>query len=97
MNKRAAHPALYQGSRTNLVASNGSYVDLKKSGDDQVLFALNTLESARNIVLTESQVGSNQALIDLMTNQQITPSNGQYLIPMSSLQGRFFKVTPSAK
>ncbi|PIB13555.1 alpha-amylase family glycosyl hydrolase [Vibrio rotiferianus] len=97
MNKRAAHPALYQGSRTNLVASNGSYVDLKKSGDDQVLFALNTLESARNIVLTESQVGSNQALIDLMTNQQITPSNGQYLIPMSSLQGRFFKVMPSAK
>ncbi|MGR4991075.1 alpha-amylase family glycosyl hydrolase [Vibrio rotiferianus] len=97
MNLRAAHPALYQGSRTNLVASNGSYVDLKKSGDDQVLFALNTLESARNIVLTEAQVGSNQVLVDLMTNQQITPSNGQYLIPMSSLQGRFFKVTPSAQ
>ena len=94
---RAAHPALYQGSRTNLVASNGSYVDLKVSGDDQVLFALNTLESARNIVLTEAQVGSNQALVDLITNQQITPSNGQYQIPMSSLQGRFFKVTPNTQ
>ncbi len=97
MDMRAAHPALYQGSRTNLVASNGSYVDLKVSGDDQVLFALNTLESARNIVLTEAQVGSNQALVDLITNQQITPSNGQYQIPMSSLQGRFFKVRQSGQ
>ena len=97
MTMRADHPALYQGSRTNLVASNGSYVDLKVSGDDQVLFALNTLESARNIVLTEAQTGSNQALVDLITNQQITPSNGQYQIPMSSLQGRFFKVTPNTQ
>ena len=94
---RAEHPALYQGIRNNLVASNGSYVDLKVSGDDQVLFALNTLESARNIVLTEAQTGSNQALVDLITNQQITPSNGQYQIPMSSLQGRFFKVTPNTQ
>ncbi|MFQ0974560.1 glycosidase [Vibrio campbellii] len=97
MTMRADHPALYQGSRTNLVASNGSYVDLKASGDDQVLFALNTFESARNIVLTEAQIGSNQALVDLITNQQITPSNGQYQIPMSSLQGRFFKVTPNTQ
>ncbi|MEH0670932.1 alpha-amylase family glycosyl hydrolase [Vibrio owensii] len=97
MTMRAAHPALYQGSRTNLIASNGSYVDLKVSGNDQVLFALNTLESARNIVLTEAQVGSNQALVDLITNQQITPSNGQYQIPMSSLQGRFFKVTANTQ
>ncbi|MHA7231552.1 alpha-amylase family glycosyl hydrolase [Vibrio campbellii] len=97
MTMRAEHPALYQGSRTNLVASNGSYVDLKVSGNDQVLFALNTFESARNIVLTEAQVGSNQALVDLITNQQITPNNGQYQIPMSSLQGRFFKVTPNTQ
>ncbi|MGI1895981.1 alpha-amylase family glycosyl hydrolase, partial [Vibrio campbellii] len=97
MNMRAEHPALYQGSRTNLVASNGSYVDLKISGDDQVLFALNAFESAHNIVLTEAQIGSNQALVDLITNQQITPSNGQYQIPMSSLQGRFFKVTPNTQ
>ncbi|UTZ23752.1 alpha-amylase family glycosyl hydrolase [Vibrio campbellii] len=97
MTMRAEHPALYQGNRNNLVASNGSYVDLKVSGDDQVLFALNTLESARNIVLTEAQTGSNQALVDLITNQQITPSNGQYQIPMSSLQGRFFRVTPNTQ
>ncbi|WP_404973714.1 alpha-amylase family glycosyl hydrolase [Vibrio campbellii] len=97
MNMRAEHPALYQGSRTNLVASNGSYVDLKISGDDQVLFALNAFESAHNIVLTEAKIGSNQALVDLITNQQITPSNGQYQIPMSSLQGRFFKVTPNTQ
>ncbi|MEL7323943.1 MAG: alpha-amylase family glycosyl hydrolase [Pseudomonadota bacterium] len=97
MTMRAEHPALYQGRRTNLVASNGSYVDLKVSGDDQVLFALNTFESARNIVLTEAQIGSNKPLVDLITNQQITQSNGQYQIPMSSLQGRFFKVTPNTQ
>ncbi|WP_447475216.1 alpha-amylase family glycosyl hydrolase [Vibrio harveyi] len=97
MAMRAAHPALYQGSRVNLAASNGSYVDLKKSGSNQVLFALNTLESARNVILTEAQVGSSQALVDLLTNQTITPSNGQYQIPMSALQGRFFKVTSSVQ
>jgi hypothetical protein len=48
-------------------------------------------------VLTEAQVGSNQALVDLITNQQITLSNGQYQIPMSSLQGRFFKVMPNTQ
>ncbi|MGR5300409.1 alpha-amylase family glycosyl hydrolase [Vibrio alfacsensis] len=97
MMMRASHPALYEGTRTNVVATNGSYVDLKTSGDDQVLFVLNTLESARNVVLTETQVGSNQALVDLLTNEKITLSDGQYQILMSSLQGRFFKVTSSGQ
>ncbi|BBM67366.1 glycosidase [Vibrio alfacsensis] len=97
MTMRAAHPALYQGSRVNLVASNGRYVDLKKSGTDQILFALNTKESANNVILTEEQVGSNQVLVDLLTNEKITLSNGQYQIQMSPLQGRFLKVTSNGQ
>ncbi|MGZ2281035.1 alpha-amylase family glycosyl hydrolase [Vibrio alginolyticus] len=93
MTMRDAHPALYQGSRTNLVASNGSYVDLKQSGSDKVLFALNTLESARSVTLTQESVGTGE-LVDLLTNEKITPSNGQYQILMSPLQGRFFAVKP---
>lgn len=92
MTMRAAHPALYQGSRTNLLASNGSYVDLKTSGTDQVLFALNTIESTTTLVLSEDAVGSNQDLVDLLTNETISLSNGQYQIPMSPLQGRFFAI-----
>lgn len=97
MTMRAAHPALYQGSRVNLVASNGRYVDLKKSGTDQILFALNTKESANNVILTEEQVGSNQVLVDLLTNEKITISDGQYQILMSPLQGRFLKVTSNGQ
>ncbi|EHW0640209.1 glycosidase [Vibrio parahaemolyticus] len=93
MTMRDTHPALYQGSRTNLVASNGSYVDLKQSGSDKVLFALNTLESARTVVLAQESVGAGE-LVDLLTNEKIAPSNGQYQLPMSPLQGRFFAVTP---
>ncbi|MCR9365935.1 alpha-amylase family glycosyl hydrolase [Vibrio antiquarius] len=93
MTMRDAHPALYQGSRTNLVASNGSYVDLKQSGTDKVLFALNTLESSKSVTLAQENVGTGE-LVDLLTNEKITPSNGQYQIPMSPLQGRFFAVTP---
>ncbi len=93
MTVRAAHPALYQGSRANLLASNGSYADLKTSGDDQVLFALNTLESTTTLMLSEASLGSDQALVDLLTNETISPTNGQYQIPMSPLQGRFFAVT----
>ncbi|CAE6937415.1 Alpha amylase [Vibrio sp. B1REV9] len=97
MTMRAAHPALYQGSRVNLVASKGRYVDLKKSGTDQILFALNTKESANNVILTEEQVGSNQVLVDLLTNEKITLNNGQYQIQMSPLQGRFLKVTSNGQ
>lgn len=93
MTMRSAHPALYQGSRTNLVASNGSYVDLKQSGTDKVLFALNTSKSARTIILNQESVSTGE-LVDLLTNEKITPSNGQYQLPMSPLQGRFFAVTP---
>ncbi|MEP8024210.1 glycosidase, partial [Vibrio parahaemolyticus] len=93
MTMRDTHPALYQGSRTNLVASNGSYVDLKQSGSDKVLFALNTLESARTVILAQESVGTGE-LVDLLTNEKIAPSNGQYQLPMSPLQGRFFAVTP---
>ncbi|WP_329354299.1 alpha-amylase family glycosyl hydrolase [Vibrio natriegens] len=93
MTIRAAHPALYEGSRANLLSSNGSYVDLKTAGTDQVLFALNTLESAKNVILSEESVGSNSALVDLLTNETFASSNGQYLIPMSPLQARFFTVS----
>ncbi len=90
MTMRAAHPALYQGSRTNLLASNGRYVDLKTHGEEKVLFVLNTLESATNVVLSEDAVGSEQNLVDLLTNEVISVNGGQYQISMSSLQGRFF-------
>ncbi|MDF2153060.1 alpha-amylase family glycosyl hydrolase [Vibrio sp. CAU 1672] len=97
MAMRDAHPALYEGERINLSASNGSYVDLKQSGDDKVLFALNTLESARTVTIAQDKLGSDQSLVDLLTSETITPVNGQYQVLMSPLQGRFFAVKPGAQ
>ncbi|MEF1310753.1 alpha-amylase family glycosyl hydrolase [Vibrio mytili] len=93
MAMRSAHSALYQGSRTNLVASNGIYVDLKTSGTDRVVFALNSSENARTVVLTEGMLGGHYTLVDLMTNETNSPNNGQYQILMLPLQGRFFAVS----
>ncbi|CAM2779032.1 alpha-amylase family glycosyl hydrolase [Vibrio mytili] len=93
MAMRTAHSSLYEGSRTNLLASNGIYVDLKTSDTDRVVFALNTLENARTVILTEGMLGGQYSLVDLMTNETILSNNGQYQILMSPLQGRFFAVS----
>ncbi|NMR77903.1 hypothetical protein HKB35_30455, partial [Vibrio alginolyticus] len=47
----------------------------------------------RTVILAQESVGTGE-LVDLLTNEKIAPSNGQYQLPMSPLQGRFFAVTP---
>ncbi|NLS14298.1 glycosidase [Vibrio sp. SM6] len=90
---RAKHPALYQGERKNLKASGGQYVDLKTSGDNVVLFALNTSESTQKITLSAADVGSTKAITDLLNDDlSVTPNQGKYEIALEPLEARFFNV-----
>lgn len=90
---RAKHPALYQGSRTHLLADETRYADLKQSGDDRVLFLLNTSQETKQFSFSVAELGSSVELIDLLVDgTSIAPSHGNYTIVMEPLQARFLQV-----
>lgn len=90
---RANHPALYQGSRTNLLADATRYADLKQSGEDRVLFLLNTSQMTEQFSFSAAELGSAIELVDLLDNHtRLTPIKGVYTIPMDPLQARFLQV-----
>ena len=91
MNLRENNPALWKGSRVNLVANTTQYADLKQDGNDKIVYVLNTGTSATTIVIPMNKVGGTK-LVDALTNEVITGSNGNYNIPVQGLSGRFLKV-----
>ncbi len=93
MQMRAAHPALYSGSRTHLYADSQLYVDRKDAGSDQILYALNTRETPAAIQLAGSLVDQASKLVDLMTGETVTPDQeGNYQISVPPLTGRFLQL-----
>lgn len=97
MNLRAAHPALSQGERVNLLANDSAYVDHKKSGNDVLLYMVSTQSQSNNIELIASKVGSEGDLVDLITGERFSVSSGKYQIPLNGFVARFLKVeVPSA-
>ncbi|TDX52516.1 alpha-amylase family glycosyl hydrolase [Orenia marismortui] len=90
MNIRANHPALWNGERSNLVAENTKYADLKTDLDtgEEIVYVLNTGTSETTISV--SNVGGTK-LVDLLTGEEITGS-GNYDIPVGGLTGRFLLV-----
>lgn len=90
---RANHPALYQGSRTNLLADATRYADLKQSGEDRVLFLLNTSQMTEQFSFSAAELGSAIELVDLLDGYtRLTPTNGHYTISINPLQARFLQV-----
>ncbi|WP_018247934.1 alpha-amylase family glycosyl hydrolase [Orenia marismortui] len=90
MEIRANHPALWNGERSNLVAENTKYADLKTDLDtgEEIVYVLNTGTSETTISV--SNVGGTK-LVDLLTGEEITGS-GDYDIPVDGLTGRFLLV-----
>lgn len=90
---RAKHPALYQGSRTHLLADETRYADLKQSGEDRVLFLLNISQETEQFSFSAAELGFAIELVDLLDNHtRLTPIKGVYTIPMDPLQARFLQV-----
>ena len=90
---RAAHPALYRGSRTHLYADSQLYVDRKDAGQDQILYALNTRETPAEIQLAGKLVDHAPRLVDLLTGEVLSPDQeGHYQIAVPALTGRFLQL-----
>jgi len=91
MNLRENHPALWKGSRQNLIASGSHYADLKTSGSDKIVYCLNTKTTQTTMTLSQASVGGTQ-LRDLITNTTITANSGSYNIGLNGLEAKFFIV-----
>ncbi|WP_172431900.1 alpha-amylase family glycosyl hydrolase [Orenia metallireducens] len=92
MNMRAEHPALWNGDRTNLIANQTQYADLKidlETGE-KIVYVLNTGTQSTTISISSSQIGGNK-LVDLLSGDQINNS-GTYYINVDGLSGRFLLI-----
>ncbi|MGM0368851.1 MAG: alpha-amylase family glycosyl hydrolase [Bacillota bacterium] len=92
MELRDNHPALWNGERTNLVAGETKYADLKEDPEtgEKMVYALNTGTSQTTISIPQSKVGGTK-LVDALTEEEIS-ANDDYEIEVEGLTGRFFLV-----
>ncbi|MGR5175074.1 alpha-amylase family glycosyl hydrolase [Vibrio parahaemolyticus] len=92
MNLRENHPALSKGSRTNVVADNMTYADVKQHQDESVLYIVNISGNTRTVSLSDTQLASLGSLTDLQDQQSIALESGNYSIPLAPYQGRFLQI-----
>lgn len=92
---RAAHPALYNGSMTPIVADSNMFIALKNAGDDKVIFALNLGDEDKTINLSTTAAGATTSLTDAVTGYKYTPKNGNFVIPMGKYTSGLFIVDRS--
>jgi len=88
MKLREAHPALWKGSRANLLAGETLYADLKEFEEDRVLYLMNISPGADTAILPQSALKSIQ-LQDALGGEIFSPSDENFSIPMDGLSARF--------
>lgn len=91
MKMRSEHPALYAGERVNIEASGHVYVDVKQSGDENIIFALNIGNTAQSLSYSENQFGVEGQLTNVLTGQVLNPVNGRYTIELNPFDVLFLK------
>ncbi|EOC1775195.1 pullulanase-type alpha-1,6-glucosidase [Vibrio fluvialis] len=89
---RAQHPALYNGERRNLWIDDNVYADLKVSGDEQIVFALNTSTSAQSLPIDMGKLKPTTQLRDLLTNEVIATTETTTTVSLPALTGRLLLV-----
>lgn len=78
---RAAHPALFQGTRTPLTVGGSLYADLKTQGDERIIFAAN--------------LGTEEVSFSWDIPGQTVKSLGPELIPGTFIQGKLTGTLPA--
>lgn len=86
---RAAHPALYRGERTKLVAEGSLYGDIKSADGEQILYLLNLSTAPLSYTLPAGKLGSAGSLEDLLSGEKILLGGGSQAIEVAPLTGRF--------
>ncbi len=88
---RKNNPALFMGTRKNLLADSELFIDYKEEGDNKIIFAINVGGEKRNIKLKKGDVGGNK-LVDLMTGKTYVLTKNGVNIRMPELSACFLKV-----
>ena len=97
---RAAHPALYDGSRAHIYDDNTLYLDLKAAtlktgGKEQILYLLNTRDEPKRLRLAAEVVKGAKAMRDLLTGERVTVNgDGEFILPAPGITGRFLLLEP---
>lgn len=97
---RAAHPALYDGSRAHIYDDNTLYLDLKAAtlksgGKEQILYLLNTRDEPKRLRLSAEVVKGAKAMRDLLTGERVMVNgDGEFILPAPGITGRFLLLEP---
>jgi glycosidase len=91
---RAAHPALYAGSRTHVYDDNNLFIDRKDADSDHVLFVLNVFGDPATVTLSASVVGGATTLTDGISGASIQAQDGTFTVDVPGLTGRFLFFAP---
>ncbi|WP_337247132.1 alpha-amylase family glycosyl hydrolase [Photobacterium halotolerans] len=92
MTTRAAHPALYQGERLNIMANDKVYVDRKQNDQDAVVYLVSTTDASQQLALEAETLGSAGDLMDLQSGERFPLSSGYYTIPLNGFEARFLRI-----
>lgn len=92
MTMRAAHPALSQGERLNIVANDKVYVDRKQKDQDAVVYLVSTTDASQQLALEADTLGSAGDLIDLQSGERFSLSSGHYNVPLNGFEARFLRI-----
>ncbi|WP_420884598.1 alpha-amylase family glycosyl hydrolase [Vibrio chaetopteri] len=92
MTLRSQYPSLAQGTRNNVVATTNAYGDLKTSGEESILYIVNTTASNQTIAISADKLSFSGNLNDLQTNDNVTLASGFYNIDLAPFQARFLSL-----
>ena len=91
MKLREAHPALWKGTRRNIIANNSQYADLKTWQQEQILYVLNTSENPDTMSISLEDLPA-KSLVNLLEPAEIRPDAGAFKIVVNGLSGQFYLV-----
>ncbi|KAA3613812.1 MAG: glycosidase [Calditrichaeota bacterium] len=91
MGLRARHLALWNGERTNIMAGEHLYADLKTSADEAILYILNTSNEKQIFKINTINLPGNAAK-DLLTAENFRPSGPNLEIQVNGLSSRFLMI-----
>lgn len=93
MNLKASNSALWDGTRSNLIANDSIYADLKYDSLDnnEVLYVLDN-SAAQTVTIPQSEVNDVSTITDGITGDTFTASGGNFNIAMSADSARFLIV-----
>ncbi|MCI1647312.1 MAG: alpha-amylase family glycosyl hydrolase [Bacteroides sp.] len=88
---RKQNPALYKGTRINLVADSALYADLKINGNNKIIFAINISKDSQLLKLNRKFVNG-RYLVDLENNATYSLDDVNYIMKIPSLSSKFYLV-----